>query len=298
MDEGAPSRSSERRRRPGSRLDTADAYSGGRAKRGSATAACWRGCSRDDVVVATKVFHADGAGENDGGLSRKNILSEHRRVTWAAAGHWTTWDMYQMPRWLGLPAPIEETMQELQRKPWEGGQGPLHRGQLPCSPWQFRQGPARGMTGTDWTRFVSMQTHTHLIYREEEREMIPQCVDQGVAVDPGSPLAAACWPGSGPGTASGDPPVEPPTRSCNSLYCEADFDSWTGRGGRPRTARVPPAAGRAGLADAPYRGDRAHRRREGRSTLRRTGRRELELTRRRCGSIAEPRRTEPVLGHG
>src|ERR1039457_1270859 len=169
--------------------DTADTYSGGASEvaTGRLLAKLFR---RDDVVVATKVFMPMGPGENNGGLSRKHILSgidaSLRRLDMAYV------DLYLIPRW-DYRTPIEETMEALHDVVRAGKA--RYIGASSMFAWQFAKAQhVAELHG--WTKFVSMQNHYNLIYREEEREMIPQCIDQGVAVIPWSPLARGVLAGT------------------------------------------------------------------------------------------------------
>ena len=197
--------------------DTADTYS-----RGASEVATGRLLGklfqRDDVVVATKVFMPMGSGENNGGLSRKHILSgidaSLRRLGMDYV------DLYQIHRW-DYRTPIEETMQALHDVVRSGKA--RYIGASSMFAWQFAKAQhAADQLGL--TRFVSMQNHYNLLYREEEREMIPQCIDQGVAVIPWSPLARGVLAGSKTRegerrtTRSGTDPFG------DTLYGAADFD--------------------------------------------------------------------------
>jgi len=169
--------------------DTADTYSGGASEvaTGRLLAKLF---SRDDVVVATKVFMPMGPGENSGGLSRKHILSgidaSLRRLGLDYV------DLYQIHRW-DYRTPIEETMEALHDVVRAGKA--RYIGASSMFAWQFAK--AQHVAEVHgWTRFVSMQNHYNLVYREEEREMIPQCIDQGVAVIPWSPLARGLLAGN------------------------------------------------------------------------------------------------------
>ena len=170
-------------------FDTADTYSAGRQRGGHRPAAAQvlrprRGGGRHQGV------HADDPGrERRGPVPQAHPLG-HRRL--AAALDMDYVDLYQIHRW-DPRTPIEETMEAL-HDVVAGGQGPLHRCQQHVR-LAVRQGPARGRRN-GWTRFVSMQPHYNLIYREEEREMIPQCIDQGVGVIPWSPLARGVLAGN------------------------------------------------------------------------------------------------------
>jgi 1-deoxyxylulose-5-phosphate synthase len=198
-------------------FDTADVYSAGASEvtTGRLLGKMFR---RDDVVVATKVFSPMGPGENSKGLSRKHILSgidaslERLDMDYV--------DLYQIHRW-DYHTPIEETMEALHDVVRAGKA--RYIGASSMFAWQF----AKAQHVADdhgWTRFVSMQNHYNLIYREEEREMIPQCIDQGVGVIPWSPLARGVLAGSR--TREGERRT---TRSKSdafqdTLYTAADFD--------------------------------------------------------------------------
>ena len=170
-------------------FDTADTYSGGASEVATGRLLPKFG-DREQFVLATKVFSPMGTGENDRGLSRKHIMSgidaSLRRLGMDYV------DLYQIHRW-DHHTPIEETMQALHDVVRAGkaryiGASSMHA-------WQFAKAQyiadSRG-----WTRFVSMQNHYNLVYREEEREMIPQCIDQGVGVIPWSPLARGLLAGT------------------------------------------------------------------------------------------------------
>jgi len=198
-------------------FDTADAYSGGASEvaTGRLLAKMFR---RDDVVVATKVFMPMGPGENTGGLSRKHILAGIDASLQRLDMDYV--DLYQIHRW-DYRAPIEETMQALHDVVRAGKA--RYIGASSMFAWQFAKAQhtadARG-----WTRFVSMQPHYNLLYREEEREMIPQCIDQGVAVIPWSPLARGVLAGNR--TRAGERhTIRSNTDAFGDiLYIDADFD--------------------------------------------------------------------------
>jgi 1-deoxyxylulose-5-phosphate synthase len=167
-------------------FDTADTYSDGVTEEitGQLLGRLFR--QRDDYVLATKVYFPMGDGPNDGGLSRKHIMS----AIDASLGRLGTdyVDLYQIHRW-DYQTPIEETMEALHEVVKAGKA--RYIGASAMFAWQFAkaQHVAR-------TRFVSMQNHYNLMYREEEREMIPLCLDQGVAVIPYSPLARGMLTGN------------------------------------------------------------------------------------------------------
>jgi len=198
-------------------FDTADAYSGGASEVATGRLLA-RMFSRDDVVVATKVFMPMGPGENTGGLSRKHIMSGIDASLTRLGLDYV--DLYQIHRW-DYRTPIAETMAALHDVVRAGKA--RYIGASSMFAWQFAKAQhAADLHG--WTRFVSMQNHYNLLYREEEREMIPQCLDQGVGVIPWSPLARGVLTGN----RSRD--GERRTSRANSdafgdtLYSGADFD--------------------------------------------------------------------------
>jgi aryl-alcohol dehydrogenase-like predicted oxidoreductase len=169
--------------------DTADAYSGG-ASEVATGRLLGKLFSRDEVVVATKVFMPMGPGENMGGLSRKHILSGIDASLERLDMEYV--DLYQIHRW-DYRTPIEETMEALHDVVRAGKA--RYIGASSMFAWQFAKAQ-HVAAANGWTRFSSMQDHYNLIYREEEREMIPQCIDQGVGVIPWSPLARGVLAGN------------------------------------------------------------------------------------------------------
>ena len=163
-------------------FDTADMYSVGvseevvgRALRDFA--------KRDQVVLATKVYNAMGTGPNDRGLSRKHIMDGIDASLRRLGTEYI--DLYQIHRW-DNETPIEETLDALNDVVRSGKV--RYIGASSMFAWQF----AKALYTSDlhgWARFVSMQSHYNLIYREEEREMIPLCRDQNIALIPWSPVA-------------------------------------------------------------------------------------------------------------
>jgi len=138
---------------------------------------------RDEVVIATKVYFDVGPGPNDGGLSRKHILSSIDASLKRLGTDYV--DLYQIHRW-DYETPIEETLEALNEVVRAGKA--RYIGASAMYAWQF----AKALFSADlhgWTRFVSMQPHYNLIYREEEREMLKLCQDQKIGVIPYSPVA-------------------------------------------------------------------------------------------------------------
>jgi aryl-alcohol dehydrogenase (NADP+) len=163
-------------------LDTANVYSAGSSEEitGRAVADF---ANREDVVLATKVHGRMRPGPNGGGLSRAAILHEIDASLRRLGTDYV--DLYQIHRW-DPETPIEETMEALHDVVKAGKA--RYIGASSMYAWQFAKAQHAADRG-GWTRFVSMQNHYNLIYREEEREMLPLCADQGVGVIPWSPLA-------------------------------------------------------------------------------------------------------------
>jgi aryl-alcohol dehydrogenase-like predicted oxidoreductase len=163
-------------------FDTANMYSDGTSEEivGRALKEYAR---RDEIVIATKVYYPMGKGANKGGLSRKAIMTEVDASLRRLGTDYI--DLYQIHRW-DYNTPIEETLEALHDVVKAGkvrylGASSMHA-------WQF----AKALYTADrhgWTRFSSMQNHLNLLYREEEREMLPLCREEGIAVIPWSPLA-------------------------------------------------------------------------------------------------------------
>jgi len=170
-------------------FDTADTYSKG-ASEVATGRLLPKFLGRDEVTVATKVFMPMTPGENGGGLSRKHILSAIDASLARLDMEYV--DLYQIHRW-DPRTPIEETMEALHDVVRSGKA--RYIGASSMFAWQFAKAQ-HVAESNHWTRFVSMQPHYNLIYREEEREMIPLCLDQGVGVIPWSPLARGVLAGN------------------------------------------------------------------------------------------------------
>ncbi|MET7402775.1 aldo/keto reductase [Dactylosporangium sp. NPDC005572] len=175
-------------------FDTADVYSLGESEVVTGRLLARYFPRRDDYVLATKVWSAMSDRPNDSGLSRKHILAgidnSLRRL---GTDHV---DLYQIHRW-DPDTPIEETMEALHDVVRSGKA--RYIGASSMYAWQFAKAQHTARSN-GWTEFVSMQNHYNLVYREEEREMLPLCLDQGVGVIPWSPLARGMLAGNrGPG---------------------------------------------------------------------------------------------------
>ncbi len=163
-------------------FDTANSYSDGTSEEivGRALRDFAR---RDEIVIATKVYYPSRSAPNVGGLSRKAIFSEIDNSLRRLGTDYV--DLYQIHRW-DSATPLEETLQALHDVVQAGKA--RYIGASSMFAWQF----AKALFVADrhgWTRFATMQNHLNLLYREEEREMLPLCADQGIGVIPWSPLA-------------------------------------------------------------------------------------------------------------
>ncbi len=167
-------------------FDTADVYNGGRSEVVTGRLLKQLFETREEYVVATKVHGRTMPGENGAGLSRKHILASIDASLERLGLDYV--DLYQIHRW-DPRTPIEETMEALHDVVRAGKA--RYIGASSMYAWQFAK--AQSVAPTP---FVSMQNHYNLVYREEEREMIPQCIDQGVAVLPWSPLARGLLAGN------------------------------------------------------------------------------------------------------
>jgi 1-deoxyxylulose-5-phosphate synthase len=170
-------------------FDTADMYSDGASEEITGRLLP-KFLSRDEMVVATKVFFQTTPGENGRGLSRKHVLAAIDASLKRLGMEYV--DLYQIHRWDPL-TPIEETMEALHDVVRAGKA--RYVGASSMYAWQLAK--AQHLAERHgWTRFISMQSHYNLVYREEEREMIPLCLDQGVGVTCWSPLARGLLTGT------------------------------------------------------------------------------------------------------
>ncbi len=163
-------------------FDTANVYSDGTSEEilGRALKDFTR---REDVVIATKVFNRMRPGPNGAGLSRKAILAEIDNSLRRLGTDYV--DLYQIHRW-DYGTPIEETLEALDTVVRTGKA--RYIGASSMFAWQFAQALALS-DRNGWARFISMQNYVNLLYREEEREMLPLCQAEGIGVIPWSPLA-------------------------------------------------------------------------------------------------------------
>lgn len=163
-------------------FDTANIYSYGDSERFLGNAL--KDANRDEIVVATKVFFTNSDRPNLAGLSRKAILSQINHSLTRLQMDYV--DLYVIHRW-DYQTPIEETMAALNEVVQSGKA--RYIGASAMYAWQFEKANAIAKAH-GWAQFVSMQDHLNLLYREEEREMLPLCAEEGIAVTPYSPLAS------------------------------------------------------------------------------------------------------------
>ena len=171
-------------------FDTADVYSLGESEKITGNLLKFFGVKRENVVVATKLNGQMSDDINDKGLSRKHVMDSIDKSLKRLQMDYV--DLYQIHRW-DYETPVEETMEALNDVVRSGKAHYI--GASSMFAWQF----AKAQHIADqhgWARFVSMQNHYNLVYREEEREMIPLCVDQGVGLIPWSPMARGFFAGN------------------------------------------------------------------------------------------------------
>ncbi len=195
-------------------FDTADVYNGGQSEVITGRLLRKLFGMREEYVVATKLHGQTMPGENGRGLSRKHIMASIDASLTRLELDYV--DLYQIHRW-DPRTPIDETMDALHDVVKAGKARYL--GASSMFAWQFAKAQSIAITP-----FVSMQNHYNLVYREEEREMIPQCIDQGVGVIPWSPLARGLLAGNR--TRSGDRLTTRANtdRFGDALYKQLDID--------------------------------------------------------------------------
>ncbi len=197
-------------------FDTADVYSVGLSE--EITGAHLKDmASRDDIVVATKVQGVMGPSPNKRGLSRKHIIEGCENSLRRLGMDYV--DLYQIHRW-DPGTPIEETLEALDSLVRAGKVRYL--GASSMAAWQLSKALYTAKEH-GWHRFISMQDHYNLVYREEEREMIPLCMDQGLAVIPWSPLARGFLTGSRDATGGSTARAKSDGFAKQMYFKDADF---------------------------------------------------------------------------
>src|SRR6266542_2084792 len=199
-------------------FDTADMYSLGKSEEvlGRALKEFTR---RDKVVLATKVYYPMSDDPNDRGLSRKHVMAAVDASLKRLGTDYI--DLYQIHRW-DDDTPIEETLRALDNIVHAGKA--RYIGASSMMSWQFLKALYLA-DANGWTRFVSMQNHYNLVYREEEREMMPLCRAEGIGVIPWSPLARGFLAGNRKrGDRSATPREQSDSYAQSLYYSDADYD--------------------------------------------------------------------------
>lgn len=200
-------------------FDTADVYSTGESERITGKLLKHFGVKRENVVIATKVNGPMSDDINDRGLSRKHIMDSIDKSLQRLQMDYV--DLYQIHRW-DNDTLIEETMEALHDVVKAGKV--RYIGASSMFAWQFSKAQYTAQSH-GWTRFVSMQNHYNLVYREEEREMIPLCIDQGVGLIPWSPMARGFFAGDRKRDGSGETARAKNDPFAKGLYFrDEDFD--------------------------------------------------------------------------
>ncbi len=273
-------------------FDTADMYSDGASE--EVTGRALRDFARrDDVIIATKVYNRMGPGPNDVGLSRKHIMQAIDASLRRLGSDYV--DLYIIHRW-DAETPIEETLEALHDVVKAGKARYL--GASSMWAWQLAQALyVADLHG--WTRFVSMQNHYNLIYREEEREMIPLCRAEGIALTPWSPVARGFLAGNRTPDKTG-----PTVRGQNDPYAQelyfadADFkiadrviETARRRGAKPVQIALAWLLSRPGMTSPVIGATKPHHLSEAAAAL------DIKLSPDECTYLEEPYQPRPVLGH-
>lgn len=273
-------------------FDTANAYSMGVSE--EVTGKLLREfTNRDEVVVATKVYFPMKEIPNCGGLSRKHIMDSIDASLKRLGMDYV--DLFQIHRW-DYETPIEETMEALHDVVKAGKA--RYIGASSMYAWQF----AEAQHTTDlhgWTRFVSMQNHMNAIYREEEREMVPLCVDQGVGIIPWSPMARGFLAGNRHSKGEGPTKRSRSDVYAHSMYYESsDFDvlaaveNVAGKlGVKPAQVALSWLLHKPGITSPIIGASKLHHLEDAVAAV------ELQLSDEDMAAIEAPYRPHPILGH-
>ena len=274
-------------------FDTADMYSRGESEIVLGRALREISVPREQVVVATKVFNPMGETPNERGLSRKHIMHAIDASLKRLGTDYV--DLYQIHRF-DKSTPIEETLDALDAVVHAGKA--LHIGASSMDAWRFAKmlntSDRRGLA-----RFATMQNHYNLVYREEEREMIPLCRDEGIGLIPWSPLARGFLAGNRSKTDKGETTRARSDEFAHKLYYEEGDFAVVDRVGEIAKARGVPNA-QVALAwllaqpgvTAPIVGaSKPHHLDDAIASL------DVKLTDDEIARLSEPYRPHPVLGH-
>jgi aryl-alcohol dehydrogenase (NADP+) len=248
---------------------------------------------REEVVLATKVYFPIGKGPNGGGLSRKHIMEAIDNSLKRLGTDYV--DLYQIHRW-DYETPIEETMEALHDVVKAGKA--LYIGASSMFAWQFAKAQYTAVLH-GWTRFVAMQNHMNLVYREEEREMVPLCLDQGVGLIPWSPLARGFLAGNR--QRDGQAPTKRAKSddiAHNLYYAEADFavldrviEIAGQRGVKPAQIALAWLLHKPGVTAPIIGASKMYQLEEAAAAA------EIELLPEEIAALEEPYQPHPVLGH-
>ncbi len=273
-------------------FDTADVYSIGVSEQVTGRA-LKDFAKRDQVVIATKVCNPMGDGPNERGLSRKHIMDSIDASLRRLGTDYV--DLYQIHRW-DDDTPIEETLDALNDVVRAGKA--RYIGASSMYAWQF----AKALYTADlhgWTRFVTMQDHYNLVYREEEREMIPLCRDQDVGIIPWSPLARGFLAGNRTREKSGETTRSKSDPFAHSLYYQdEDFkivdrvvELAKERGVKPTQIALAWILQQPGVTAPIIGASKMFQLEEAVAAL------ELKLSKEECTFLEELYQPHPVLGH-
>ena len=273
-------------------FDTADMYSKGVSEKilGQALKDF---ATREQVIIATKVYNRMGDGPNDKGLSRKHILDSIDASLERLQTDYV--DLYQIHRW-DNETPIEETIEALHDVVKAGKA--RYIGASSMYAWQF----AKALYLADlhgWTRFVSMQNHYNLVYREEEREMLPLCQVEGIGVIPWSPLARGFLAGNRHRQSFGETARAKTDDFAHKLYYdESDFqvvdrvvDLAKKRGVSPSQIALAWLLHQPGVTAPIIGASKIEHLEEAIAAV------DLKLNQEECASLEEPYKPHPILGH-
>lgn len=273
-------------------FDTADMYSKGVSEKilGQALKDF---AIREQVIIATKVYNRMGDGPNDKGLSRKHILDSIDASLDRLQTDYV--DLYQIHRW-DNETPIEETLEVLHDVVKAGKA--RYIGASSMYAWQF----AKALYLADlhgWTRFVSMQNHYNLVYREEEREMLPLCQVEGIGVIPWSPLARGFLAGNRHRQSFGETARAKTDDFAHKLYYdESDFqvvdrvvDLAKKRGVSPSQIALAWLLHQPGVTAPIIGASKIEHLEEAIAAV------DLKLNQEECASLEEPYKPHPILGH-
>ncbi len=249
---------------------------------------------REQVVIATKVFNPMSDDPNDRGLSRKHIFTSIDASLQRLQTDYV--DLYQIHRW-DDETPIEETLEALNDLVKAGKV--RYIGASSMYAWQF----AKALYLADlhgWTRFVSMQNHYNLVYREEEREMLPLCRAEGIGVIPWSPLARGFLAGNRQKETKGETIRAKTDDFAHQLYYEdSDFqvvdrvvELAQQRGVAPAQIALAWLLHQPGVTAPIIGASKMNHLEDALAAL------EIELTQAECERLEKPYKPHPVLGHG